>query len=205
MKIGITGGIGSGKTTVCKIFEVLGIPVYYADDRAKQLMVESSTLVHQIKALLGAEAYFEDGALNRAFVAKAVFNNPKQLATLNALVHPVVIADAENWHRLQTTPYTLKEAALLFESRSFRSLDKIITVYAPEKVRLQRVMKRDASTESEVKNRMDKQLSDTDKIQLADYVITNTGESPLIPQIMDIHQSILNTQYLRTKDLVFAR
>ncbi len=192
MKVGITGGIGSGKTTVCKIFETLGIPIYYSDDRAKALMVEDLNLVHQIKALLGKDAYFENGSLNRTYIANIVFNNPKKLATLNALVHPVVIADAEIWHKAQTAPYTIKEAALLFESGSFRSLDKTITVYAPEALRLKRVMNRDEIAIDQVQSRMNKQLSEIDKIHLADFVITNNEKALLIPQVLNIHRAIIS-------------
>lgn len=194
MKVGITGGIGSGKTTVCKIFEVLGIPVYYADDRAKQLMVTHPELIKKIKSLFSEAAYYADGSLNRPYIAHLAFNNAHLLAQLNAAVHPIVQEDATQWHQQQQAPYTIKEAALLFESGSFRNLDKVITVYAPIEVRIQRVMQRDQVSKSQVISRIEKQLSDADKIQLADFVVTNNGQALLIPQIQYIHQRLL--QYL---------
>lgn len=195
MKIGITGGIGSGKTTVCKIFETLGIPIYYADDRAKQLMTESEELKRQIVEYFGVETYNEQGQLNRAHLANIVFNNPDQLLLLNSLVHPAVHRDAEQWHTAQTNvPYTIKEAALLFESGSFRQLDKIICVYAPKSARLQRVMKRDQADEEQVLARMNKQMSDIDKMQLSDFIITNNQEHSLIQQVLKIHQTLIAWQ-----------
>ncbi|MEM8528377.1 MAG: dephospho-CoA kinase [Bacteroidota bacterium] len=192
MKIGITGGIGSGKTTVCKIFETLGIPIYYADDRAKQLMTESEELKAQIVEHFGVATYNEAGKINRAHLANIVFNNPDKLLLLNSLVHPAVHQDAEEWHHAQkNAPYTIKEAALLFESGSFRQLDKIICVYAPESARLQRVMQRDDVKEAQVLARMNKQLSDFDKIQLSDFVITNNQQQFLIQQVLKIHQTLL--------------
>jgi dephospho-CoA kinase len=193
MKVGITGGIGSGKTTVCKIFEVLGVPVYYADDQAKQLMMTHPELIKKIKSLFGEAAYYTDGSLNRPYIAHLAFNNAHLLAQLNAAVHPIVQEDADQWHQKQQAPYTLKEAALLFESGSFRNLNKIIAVYAPVEVRIQRVMQRDQVSKSQVMSRIEKQLSDADKIQLADFVVTNNGQSPLIPQIQHIHQRLLQS------------
>ncbi len=192
-KIGITGGIGSGKTTVCKIFETLGIPIYYADDRAKALMVQSESIRSQIKEVFGEAAYLENGMLHRAHIAGIAFSNPDKLSQLNAIVHPAVAQDAADWQATQTTPYTLKEAALLFESGSYRALDAIITVYAPKALRLKRVMQRDGADEAAVLNRMNKQMPDMDKLNLADFVITNTGEEPLIPQVLRIHQHLLNS------------
>ncbi len=193
MKVGITGGIGSGKTTVCKIFEVLGVPVYYADEQAKRLMIRHPELIKKVKSLFGEAAYYPDGSLNRPYIAHSAFNNPYLLAQLNAAVHPVVQEDATQWQQQQQTPYTLKEAALLFESGSFRKLDRVITVYAPMEVRIQRVMQRDQVSKSQVMSRIEKQLSDADKIQLADFVVTNNGQTLLIPQIQHIHQRLLQS------------
>ena len=188
-KVGITGGIGSGKTTVCKIFETLGIPVYYADDRAKWLMAHDPALKASIVAAFGAEAYRTDGALNRAFLAEAVFGDAAQLKRLNALVHPAVGRDAEAWHAQQTgVPYTLKEAALLFESGSYRRLDKVITVFAPRELRLQRIMRRDGARREQVEARMAHQLPEEEKVRRADYVIYNDGRAPLIRQAWEIHR-----------------
>ncbi|MEM9885181.1 MAG: dephospho-CoA kinase [Bacteroidota bacterium] len=192
MKIGITGGIGSGKTTVCKIFETLGIPVYYADDRAKQLMIEKPALIKQIKATFGEKSYDDQGQLNRTYLAQIVFSDPPKLKQLNQLVHPVVFEDTEQWHQAQkNTAYTLKEAALLFESGSFRTLDAVIAVYAPQKERIKRVMQRDQVNEDQVLARMEKQMSDLQKIQLSDYVITNNQRVSLVQQVLTIHQNII--------------
>ena len=187
-KIGITGGIGSGKTTVCKIFESLGIPVYYADDRAKALMIENKELVNDIKKLLGDEAYFEDGSLNRAYVAKIIFKDKKKLKKINELVHPAVAKDGILWQQAQTSvPYTVKEAALLIESGSFQALDYLITVWAPRETRIQRVLKRDGATREEVEARIDKQMPEFEKLKLAQYVIINDGEKSLVQQVHKLH------------------
>lgn len=191
MRIGITGGIGSGKTTVCRIFEALGVPVYYADDRAKALMTTDAELMAGIRALFGAEAYTSDGALNRPHIAAKAFGNADILAQLNALVHPAVHRDANRWSDAQNAPYTLREAALLYESGGDAHLDRIIAVYAPESVRLERVMARDQATEAQVLARMRQQLSDEVKRERADFVILNDGHTALIPQVHELHQALL--------------
>lgn len=194
LKIGITGGIGSGKTTACRIFETLGVPVYYADDRAKALMVESPDLIKNIKNLFGEEAYLLDGTLNRQHVADIAFHNPLKLKELNALVHPAVWLDGEQWHKAQTAaPYTLKEAALLFESGGNRFLDKIITVVAPIETRIERVLLRGGGTlnRADIEARIAKQLPDEEKIKQSDFVIWNDGKQALIPQVLAIHKEIL--------------
>ncbi len=191
LKVGITGGIGSGKTTVCRIFETLGIPVYYADDRAKTIMVENKQVVNQVKDLFGAEAYLHDGSLNRQHIANIAFNDQQKLSQLNAVVHPAVFADGDQWHQQQMdVPYTLKEAALLFESGSYRQMDKLITVFAPEDLRIQRVLKRDDTYEEQVRQRIAKQMSDEEKTKLTDYVIYNDGQQALIPQVLKIHHQL---------------
>ena len=192
LKVGITGGIGSGKTTVCKVFEALGIPVYYADWHARQLMVNAPRLVAGVKELFGPDAYLEDGALNRPFIAKKVFNNDKKLQQLNHLVHPAVAEDADRWHSAQeNVPYTLKEAALLFESGNYKHLDKVITVFAPEDLRIQRVMDRDQVSSTEVRARMAKQMPEEEKLKRADFVVYNDGTHSLIRQVWVIHQALL--------------
>lgn len=194
LKVGITGNMGSGKTTVCQIFEVLGIPVYYADERAKQLMVEEEDLVAGIKALFGPEAYHDDGSLNRDHIARKAFSDPDKLKQLNGLVHPAVARDTLRWQAGQEkkkVPYTLREAALLYESGSDKWLDKIIVVSAPENIRIQRVMKRDRSSEKEIKARMDKQMPEAEKVARADFVIQNDGSRSLIEQVIHIHQQLV--------------
>jgi len=192
LKVGITGGIGSGKTTVCKIFEQLGIPIYYADDRAKRLMVNDLKVVSALKTLFGEKTYHEDGRLNRQHLANLVFKDKALLEKLNGIVHPAVHKDGIQWNKLQNNvPYTLKEAALLFEAGSYKALDKVITVYAPKEIRLERVIKRDQTTREAVLARMDKQMEDKKKVHLADFVIFNDGKKPLIPQIYRLHQRLL--------------
>ncbi len=193
LKVGITGGIGSGKTTVCKIFETLGIPVYYADDRAKWLMTHDSELVEAISNAFGREAYSPEGQLNRAYLAKVVFGDDEKLGQLNALVHPAVFRDGLQWHHSQTdAPYTLREAALLFESGSYRAIDKMIVVAAPLPVRIKRVMERDQVTEAAVMARIEKQWPEEEKVKRADFVIFNSGERLLVPQVLEIHRSLIS-------------
>jgi dephospho-CoA kinase len=194
LKIGITGGIGSGKTTACKIFETLGIPIYYADERAKALYLENDNLRAGVIALFGEKVYLENGDFNRKLVADEAFKNPEILKKLNTLVHPAVLKDGNNWHDAQiNVPYTLKEAALLFESGGDQVLDKIITVFAPKALRIERVIKRSngTMTKEDVEARMAKQMSDEEKKDRADYVIFNDGNQALIPQVLAIHQKIL--------------
>jgi dephospho-CoA kinase len=190
IKVGITGGIGSGKSTVAKVFEVLGIPVYYADDAAKRLMNEDDNLKQKIQALFG-EAVYKNGLLDRKQLAAIVFNAPKKLSLLNSVVHPVTIADAEQWMLHQTTPYAIKEAALIFESGAQQQLDYVIGVYAPAPLRIQRSMQRDGITRDEVIARMNKQIDDNIKMRLCNFVITNDEQELLIPQIIALHQKLI--------------
>ncbi len=192
LKVGVTGGIGSGKTTVCHIFEQLGIPVYYADERAKSLILQDEELVGQVKKLFGAQAYLEDGTLNRKMIAGIVFQDPEMLEKLNAIVHPAVLKDGEWWHKRQhDVPYTLKESAILFEIGSQVFYDKTIMVYAPKDVRLQRVMQRDGASMEAVEARMAMQMEDGRKMQLADFVIVNDGVRLILPQVVDIHHQLV--------------
>ncbi len=191
LKVGITGGIGSGKTTVCKIFELLGIPVYYADDRAKLLMTENEDVVREVKKAFGQEAYFEDGTLNRSYLSSIVFKDEDQLKRLNAIVHPAVYLDGETWHNAQeNVPFTLKEAALFFENGSNLLMDKMICVTAPEALRIERVVKRDKSTEAAVRARMDKQLPESVKVEGSDYIINNDGSKSLLIQVWEIFSTL---------------
>jgi dephospho-CoA kinase len=189
--IGITGGIGSGKTTVCKIFESLGIPVYNADVRAKYLMNHDVRLKGKIKSLLGKEAYHRNGRLNKAFVAKKIFNNKELLAGINAIVHPAVHHDAALWAQNNPdAPYLLYEAALLVENGSYKNFYKIIVVTAPEALRIARVMKRDGIEESAVRARMKNQLPDGKKTALADYIINNDENESILQAVVRIHRDI---------------
>ena len=189
LKIGLTGGIGSGKSTVAKVFEVLGMPVYYADDAAKKLMNEEGSLKQQIQKIFGATAY-RNGQLDRKYVADIVFKKPDKLQLLNALVHPATINDAQKWMQRQRTSYAIKEAALIFESGAQQQLDYVIGVYAPTPLRIQRTMQRDGITEEEVIARINKQMDENSKMQLCDFVIINDEEQLLIPQVVEVHKKI---------------
>jgi len=192
LKIGITGNIGSGKTTVSKIFEVLGIPVFYADDEAKKVMVNDAILIDELKQAFGSESYFEDGALNRKFIAGIVFNNDAELKKLNAIVHPSVFRAFDNWvTQFKNAPYILKEAALLFESTSYKMCDKSIMVTAPLEMRINRVMQRDGLSKDEILSRELKQFTEEKKLQLADYAVKNDNTELVIPQILALHEKFI--------------
>lgn len=191
LKIGITGGIGSGKTTIAKIFEVLNIPVYYADDAAKGLMNLDVDLKKQIMHHFGSELY-KSGSLDRALLSSIVFNNPEKLTLLNSLVHPVTIAHSNNWILEQRSPYILKEAALLFETEAYKSLDYIIGVEAPLELRLKRTMLRDNTTEEAVKSRISKQMNEDEKMRKSDFIIVNNDEQLLVPQVIALHEKLLS-------------
>lgn len=191
-KVGITGNIGSGKTTVCKVFEVLGIPVFYADDEAKRIMVKDLILIEGIKKAFGEKSYLEDGTLNRKHISGIVFNNEEQLVKLNRLVHPAVFRRFEVWvqqYKGRTDiPYVLKEAALLFESDSYKMCHRSLMISAPEQVRFARVMKRDSVTAEEVKKRNSRQMSEEQKLGLANDVIINDDTELVIPQVLQLHK-----------------
>ena len=197
IKVGITGGIGSGKTTVCEVFERLGVPVYYADKQAKYLMETDKKLREAIRLLFGDEAFDAENNLNRAFIAGIVFKDEEKLLALNALVHPAVKADYDSWNAIlarKEYPYSLKEAALLVESGSYKDLDKLIVVSAPLEDRIKRVMARDNISEEQVKARIDAQLPESEKVKLADYVIDNNLIMELVPQVGKVHLDLLNAQ-----------
>ena len=192
LKVGLTGGMGSGKSTVCQVFAALGIPIYDADTRAKWLMAHDPVLVAGLKNLLGPRAFFKDGSLNRAFIAELVFGDEEKLRQLNALVHPAVAEDSERWHNAQKgIPYSLKEAALFFESGNYKAMDKMITVFAPEELRIQRVVARDQSNPEAVRARMAKQMPEEEKLKRSDFVIYNDGRQSLIHQVLAIHRELV--------------
>ncbi len=193
LKIGITGNIGGGKTTVSKIFEILGIPVFYADDAAKNVMTTDPILIEGIRSAFGVASYFEDGTLNRKHIAGIVFNDEKELAKLNALVHPAVFRAFDTWvAQIKNAPYVMKEAALLFESDSYKMCDKTIMVTAPLELRIKRVMQRDGLTRDEIMARNEKQFSEEKKIALADFVIRNDDTELVIPQVLALHEKFLS-------------
>lgn len=190
LNIGLTGGIGSGKSTVAKIFESLGIPHYSADDRAKWLMSHDADLVEKLTSHFGEQVYL-GGELNRPFLAEKIFSNPDERDWVNGVVHPAVARDFERWRASSNAPYVIREAAILFETGGHVLSDSNILVTAPESIRIERVVKRDGVTEDQVKSRMDAQWSEEKKIPLADFIILNDGKNPLIPQVLKIHETIL--------------
>lgn len=189
LKIGLTGGIGSGKSTVAKIFEVLGIPVYYADDAAKVLMNTNIKVKEAIIKNFG-EASYKKNQLDRSYIASLVFNDKEKLEILNSITHPATIQDANNWISKQKAPYILKEAALIFESGSNEFLDFVIGVHAPLPLRLQRVMQRDGISEEEVIKRMKQQMNEDEKMSKCRFVINNNEEELLIPQVLELDKKI---------------
>ena len=190
-KIGITGNIGSGKSTVSKIFQVLGIPVYDADSRAKWLMTNDNNLIIQIKEIFGNEAYFNDNSLNRKHISDIAFVNKSKLNELNSAVHPAVAQDFKNWSDNQNSDYILKEAALLIESKSYLDLDELILVKCPLETRIQRTMSRDGVDRTSVEARINNQMSEEDKVPYSNYIINNDGNELVITQVLKIHHQIL--------------
>ncbi len=190
LKIGLTSGIGSGKTTVAHIFEVLGIPVFYADDAAKQLMNEDENLKQQIITHFGEESYL-DGKLNRSYLSRVVFSDAEKTNLINSIIHPATIANAELWMNKQTTPYAIKEAALIFEANAEKQLDLVIGVQSPLSLRIHRVMQRDNITEEAVLARMQKQMNEEEKMSRCDFVIVNDEVELLVPQVVALHEKLL--------------
>jgi len=189
-KVGLTGGIGSGKSLVAELFRLLGVPVLNADDTAKYLMEHDEPLKQAIMQLFGKEVY-ENGRLNRPFLASVVFNDKTKLEALNQLVHPATIAYGSRWAAQQPTAYVIKEAAIFFESGSYKEMDKMIGVYAPYETRLRRAMQRDKATEAEIRKRMDKQMSEEEKMSRCDFIIHNDGSQSLIGQALQLHEELL--------------
>lgn len=190
LKIGLTGGIGSGKSAVAEIFKVLGIPVFDADREAKAIMEQDMQLVASLQQAFGAATY-SAGRLDRKYLADIVFNDPYKLDLLNALVHPATIAAANEWMKAQHTPYVIKEAALMFEAGSAVHLDYVIGVHAPQHIRIKRVMDRDKATREQVLARMDRQVSEEIKMRLCDFVVVNDEQQLLIPQVLQLHEKFI--------------
>lgn len=188
--VGITGGIGSGKTTVSKYFEALSIPVYYADKEAKDLMNRSKVIKRKLTEYFGDNAYKKD-VLNKDYLRKAIFNDKTLLAKMNAIVHPKVAAHFKNWLNKQSAPYILKEAAIIFENNLIDQYNFIITVVADKDKRIKRVIKRDGKTKADVLAIINNQLPDSEKIERSDYVIYNNDLKTVQQQVDDIHQSII--------------
>jgi dephospho-CoA kinase len=190
LKLGVTGGIGSGKTSVCKVFTVLGIPVFSADRIAREIMDGDEEIIRQINSIAGRDLY-SNGCLDRMALASLIFNNNTLLEKVNSLVHPVVFEHFARWEMNQTAPYIIMEAAILFESGASKLVDKIATIVAPEEERLNRVTHRSKLSRHQVLERMKNQMNDKSRIKLSDYVIYNSENDMIIPAILEIHEDIL--------------
>lgn len=190
IKVGITGGIGSGKSTVCTIFSKLGIPVFNADLAAKHLLDNDLSIKKQIKNIFGKSIYLENDTLNRKKLAQKIFNDQISLQRVNEIVHPAVRMLFETWTKQQTSSYVIQEAAILFESGQHEHFDKIILVIAPLDIKIERVIQRDNVTKELVLERMKNQKNDEEKIELSDYIILNDGNNKLLPQILTIHEQL---------------
>jgi len=191
MRLGVTGGIGSGKTSVCRVFNTLGIPVFSADPEARRIMEEDPAVIEGINALAGRDLY-PAGTLDTMVLAKIIFNDPEKLKKVNSLVHPVVFRAFTDWVKDQSAPYVIMEAAILFESGGNELVDKVLSVLAPEKERIERVMHRNKLSSEQVMERMRNQISDEKRIELSDYLIFNSENDMIIPSVLKIHFDILS-------------
>ncbi len=190
LKIGITGGIGSGKSTVCKVFSYLGIPVFEADKIAKELMNTDQQIFEQLTHLFGTDVYLPNHTINRKYLAGIVFNDKSLLEKLNGIVHPVVRSTFFEWYNKQHVPYIIHEAAILFESGFYKFMDKTIVVVTSENERIERVMKRDGVTIEMVRERIKNQWNDQQRIELADFIIGNNDNELIIPQVLKIDKQL---------------
>ena len=192
IKLGVTGGIGSGKTSVCKVFGILGIPVFSADAEAKEIMEVDSDIILKLNAITGKDLYI-NGMLDRAELAKLIFNNRTILNEVNSIVHPAVFSKFCEWAKKQESPYIIMEAAILFESGGSKIVDRVLTVTAPVEERIARVVTRSGITREEVVERMRNQMSDIERIKQSDYIIDNSENEMIIPAILNIHNNILKS------------
>jgi|TARA_R100000479_G_scaffold176482_1_gene131249 dephospho-CoA kinase len=190
--VGLTGGIGSGKTTIATMFNELGVPVYIADIEAKKLTNTSEKIKTELLNILGEQAYNKDG-LNRKYVADKIFNDAELLKRVNEIIHPEVAKHFRNWAKQQSEAYCIKEAAILFENGGYKECDYTILVTAPKEIRIKRILERDDTTEDEIKSRMDNQWPDEKKIELADFIIENTDINITKEQVVKVHEHLINT------------
>ncbi len=186
MKIGVTGGIGSGKSHVCSILRKQGYPVYNCDDRAKQLMVETPSVKSALTELIGSEAYTEEGELNKEVIAAFLYANEENRAKVDAIVHPCVKNDFRNWAAVQASDFVFMECALLFESGFNDEVDKVLYIYAREDVRIARVIRRDKITREEAYKRLKAQMPEVVKMKLADFCIINNGNNNIVKQLQEV-------------------
>lgn len=196
--IGVTGGIGSGKSMVCRLFECLDIPIYYADGRAKWLTNNDPEIREKVIALLGAGAYDREGRYDTRFVASRVFNNEPLLKELNAIIHPVVLRDTKDWvARHGGSPYVVKEAAIMAKAGQANAVDYVVVVEAPVALRIQRILERDKRTEQEIRAIIERQVSDESRREIADFIVHNDDASELIPQVLHLHETFLKAKSSR--------
>ena len=188
--VGITGGIGSGKSTVCKVFETLGVPVFYADEEARMITEDNVEVVGAIKTLFGEEIY-QNGALNRRHLGTIVFAHPELLQKLNEIIHPAVGKRFQDWVKANAkAPYIVKEAAILIETGGHKVMDEVVLVTAAEEIRIERVMARDNVSEADVRARMSRQMPDDEKVKFASFIIDNDGKSLILPKILEFHHKM---------------
>jgi dephospho-CoA kinase len=199
LKIGVTGGIGSGKTTVCKVFTAIGIPVFSADNEAKKLMESDPQVMEQVNSIAGYDIY-QGGTLNRAELAELIFNSRDLLERINGVVHPAVRRQFEIWYSDQEAGYVILEAAILFETGSYKTVDRIITVIAPFEERIERVVRRNSLTREQIMERIRNQSDDEYKISRSDFVIDNSDNRMIIPEILRIHDEIMKQANLRQRN-----
>lgn len=195
IKIGLTGGIGSGKTTVAKVFEALGVPVYYSDVWAKVITVSDKNVINALIKAFGEDVYLPDGELNKPFLSKLIFENKDSREKINSIIHPVVARHFNEWvedYKVVGRKYVIKEAAILFESGAYKQVDKIITVVTDVEQRIQRLIKRDDNSREDILQKINAQISDEEKIKLSDFVINNNNEDMVLPQVLEINEMISN-------------
>jgi len=193
LRIGITGGMGSGKSTVCQMFSNLGVPVFSSDHEGRKLLNNDQEVIDKVREKFGSDMYTTNGSIDRERIGRLVFSDPKALESLSKIVHPKVNEAFNYWTRThERSAYVLKEAAILFESGYYHDLDKIITVFAPKEVRIERVMKRDGMNKQDIEKRMLLQYTDEERNKLADFIIINDHRSKLLEQVMELHEILLN-------------
>lgn len=191
MKLGITGGIGSGKTSVCRVFNVLGIPFFSADEDARKIMDSDNKIIEKVKTIAGKDVY-SSGSLDRTELARLIFNNDNLLKKINAVVHPIVFEHFKSWAKSATAPYVIMEAAILFESGASDLVDRTVTVVTPVEERIERIVRRNNLTREQVLDRIKNQMGDEEKIRLSDYIIYNSEHEMIIPSVLKIHEEILS-------------
>jgi len=190
IKVGITGGIGSGKTIICKVIETMGYPVYYADEKAKFLINTNKNIISALKNKFGDDIYSSVNLLNKERLAQLIFNHPENLQFVNQLVHPEVINDFLSWSEKQKSTIVFQEAALIIEAEVYKKLDYTISVIAPEEIRINRVIERDNTSREDVINRMKNQVTDEIRTEISDFIIYNDDKQLILPQILNILKQI---------------